>query len=450
MQRVIAHCLPREMAILVLIETTISFAAIYAVVTLTLSSAASPVLLNLPPRDAFGLATIVTLAAAATGGTIGLYRSDICLDRKRLLTTAGLAAAVSFAILLFAGPQQGAGFSAPGALPLAMALAAWVATITAIRLIYWYASGSVQLNRRILLIGEPEPLRRFKGRLQSRRGHGFTPVVLQSPEVGWNLAREYGVWAIVFVGHRLPQPTVAALMDCKFRGLRVFSGSAFQEDFLGRIDLDTLTADNLLMEKGFVSTRLGSATKRAIDVILAVAVMILALPLMLLTAVAIKADSRGPIFYCQKRVGQFDTIFNLYKFRSMTADAEGGGGPLWAQRHDSRITRVGRFIRATRIDELPQLVNVIAGEMSMVGPRPERPHFVEQLTRAIPFYRQRTYVKPGLTGWAQVSFPYGASVEDAREKLAYDLYYVKNQSILTDLVILFSTIRVVLFREGAR
>jgi lipopolysaccharide/colanic/teichoic acid biosynthesis glycosyltransferase len=134
----------------------------------------------------------------------------------------------------------------------------------------------------------------------------------------------------------------------------------------------------------------------------------------------------------------------------MAADAEAGGSPLWAQRNDPRITRVGSFIRATRIDELPQLVNVLAGEMSLVGPRPERPHFVEQLTRAIPFYQQRSYVKPGVTGWAQVNFPYGASVEDAREKLAYDLYYVKNRSLLLDAAILLSTIRVVLFRVGAR
>jgi lipopolysaccharide/colanic/teichoic acid biosynthesis glycosyltransferase len=134
----------------------------------------------------------------------------------------------------------------------------------------------------------------------------------------------------------------------------------------------------------------------------------------------------------------------------MTADAEAGGNPIWAQHRDPRVTRVGRFIRATRIDELPQLVNVLRGEMALVGPRPERPHFVEQLARAIPFYRQRSYVKPGVTGWAQINFPYGASVEDAREKLAYDLYYVKHRSLVLDALILLSTIRVVLLREGAR
>jgi lipopolysaccharide/colanic/teichoic acid biosynthesis glycosyltransferase len=165
---------------------------------------------------------------------------------------------------------------------------------------------------------------------------------------------------------------------------------------------------------------------------------------------AIKADTRGPVLYRQQRTGAYGRTFTLLKFRSMAVDAEASGSPRWAQQQDPRITRVGRFIRGARIDELPQLANVIRGEMSLVGPRPERPHFVEQLTRAIPFYRQRAYVKPGLTGWAQVNFPYGASVEDAREKLAYDLYYVKNRSLMLDLIILVSTIRVVLFREGAR
>jgi lipopolysaccharide/colanic/teichoic acid biosynthesis glycosyltransferase len=165
---------------------------------------------------------------------------------------------------------------------------------------------------------------------------------------------------------------------------------------------------------------------------------------------AVKIDSPGPMLYRQQRVGQFGRPFTLFKFRSMAADAEAGGDPLWAQRHDPRVTRVGRFIRGTRIDELPQLVNVLRGEMSLVGPRPERPHFVEQLDRAIPFYRQRAYVKPGVTGWAQINFPYGASVEDAREKLSYDLYYVKHRSVLLDAFILLATIRVVLLREGAR
>ena len=178
--------------------------------------------------------------------------------------------------------------------------------------------------------------------------------------------------------------------------------------------------------------------------------LLLTLPLMAVTALLIKLDSPGPVFYRQLRAGQFGTPFTLFKFRSMSVDAEAGGQPRWAQQQDPRVTRVGSIIRLLRIDELPQLLNVLRGEMSMVGPRPERPHFVEQLAQIIPFYHERSYVAPGITGWAQVNFPYGASVEDAREKLAYDLYYVKNRNLLLDLLILFGTVRVILFREGAR
>jgi exopolysaccharide biosynthesis polyprenyl glycosylphosphotransferase len=234
------------------------------------------------------------------------------------------------------------------------------------------------------------------------------------------------------------------------RGMRVLSLAAFHETYLGRIDLDRLTANDLLMTHGFAAGRPTEFVKRLSDIIIGCTMLILMLPLMVLIALAIKMDSPGPVFYRQQRVGKFDKPFTLFKFRSMRADAEAGGNPLWAQRHDTRVTRIGRFIRTTRIDELPQLVNVLRGEMSLVGPRPERPHFVEQLSRAIPFYRQRSYVKPGVTGWAQVNFPYGASVEDSREKLAYDLYYVKHRSVLLDAFILVSTIRVVLLREGAR
>jgi exopolysaccharide biosynthesis polyprenyl glycosylphosphotransferase len=190
--------------------------------------------------------------------------------------------------------------------------------------------------------------------------------------------------------------------------------------------------------------------KRIFDIAVGVLLTALTLPLMLATAVAIKLDTPGPVFYRQERTGLHGETFTLFKFRSMANDAEVAGKPQWAQKRDPRITRVGAFIRASRIDELPQLFNVLRGEMSMIGPRPERPIFVDELAKVIPFYNHRGYVKPGLTGWAQVNYPYGASVEDAREKLAYDLYYVKNRGVLLDMIILLSTVRVILFREGAR
>jgi exopolysaccharide biosynthesis polyprenyl glycosylphosphotransferase len=190
--------------------------------------------------------------------------------------------------------------------------------------------------------------------------------------------------------------------------------------------------------------------KRLSDVVISLGLLAFSLPLMLVVALLIKCDSRGPVFYSQERVGLRGHVFKLLKFRSMRLDAEAVGQPVWASQNDPRITRVGAIIRALRIDELPQLLNVLRGEMSLVGPRPERPYFVRQLARAIPEYEERLSVKPGITGWAQVNYPYGASVEDAQAKLSYDLHYITNRSFPLDLLILFSTIRVVLFREGAR
>ena len=189
--------------------------------------------------------------------------------------------------------------------------------------------------------------------------------------------------------------------------------------------------------------------KRVADLTLSLVMGLLAIPLMILTALAIRLEDGGPVLYCQERVGENGRLFTLCKFRSMRTDAEHAGTPIWAKDGDDRITRVGRFIRKTRLDELPQLWNVLRGDMSFVGPRPERPYFVEELSRQIPFYQQRHAVKPGVTGWAQVKYRYGSSVEDAMEKLRYDLYYIKHLSIFFDMTIVFDTVKVVLFRKGA-
>jgi|SRR5579859_2785541 len=206
-------------------------------------------------------------------------------------------------------------------------------------------------------------------------------------------------------------------------------------------------------EKGVSFSEAGSAElllKRILDLVISCGLIIFILPLMVIVALAIKLDSSGPVIYRQERVGLGGRCFVLLKFRSMRHDAESDGRPVWAMPGDHRITRVGRFIRLTRIDELPQLFNVLRGEMSMVGPRPERPYFVEQLSKIIPAFVERHQVKPGITGWAQVNYPYGASIEDARNKLAFDLSYSGQRSLLMDLFILIATVRVVIFREGAR
>lgn len=197
-------------------------------------------------------------------------------------------------------------------------------------------------------------------------------------------------------------------------------------------------------------SRLEHVLHRGLDIFASLALLLLTLPLMLVVALAIKLDSRGPVFYRQERVGRHHRIFNILKLRSMTVDAEKPGSAVWAAERDSRVTRVGRFIRLTRIDEIPQAINILRGEMAFVGPRPERPVFVKQLTAAIPHYADRAAVRPGLTGWAQVKRPYGASIEDARDKLSYDLGYIRKRSLWLDLRIILATVRVVLQQAGAR
>jgi sugar transferase (PEP-CTERM system associated) len=240
------------------------------------------------------------------------------------------------------------------------------------------------------------------------------------------------------------------LLECRLRGIRVEDWPTFYEKQTRKVLVTDLRPSWLIFSNGFARTQLMQNLKRPLDVLLALAGLLLALPVIAVVAVAIKLDSRGPVLFRQRRVGQNGRIFTLNKFRSMREDAERASGAVWATEDDPRITRLGRFLRQTRLDELPQLVNVLVGDMSFVGPRPERPEFVHMLQRQIPFYTGRLAVKPGITGWAQVRHQYAASVEDTLEKLQYDLYYIKNLSPLLDMLILLRTIQVVLFARGAR
>ena len=240
------------------------------------------------------------------------------------------------------------------------------------------------------------------------------------------------------------------LLDCKLRGIRVYDLASYFEQTLGQIRLDALYAGWLIFGDGFSQGGLRTVVKQIFDILCALILLVLAAPVMLLAAAAIVIESGFPILYRQERVGLHGRLFNVVKFRSMRTDAEKDGAPRWATAKDDRVTRVGRIMRKTRIDELPQLFSILSGDMSLVGPRPERPFFVDQLTKQIPFYSVRHSVKPGVTGWAQVRYHYGASVEDSAEKLQYDLYYVKNHSLMLDLVVLFETVGVVLMAKGAR
>jgi sugar transferase (PEP-CTERM system associated) len=241
------------------------------------------------------------------------------------------------------------------------------------------------------------------------------------------------------------------LLRVRTTGVQVSEISSFLERETGRIDLKSVNPSWLIFSDGFASSRmLSSVFKRAFDIVASGLLLFVTLPIILLTAIAIKLESKGPAFYRQRRVGLYNEGFDILKLRSMRQDAEVAGKAVWAAEDDPRITRIGRFIRKVRIDELPQTWTVLKGEMSFVGPRPERPQFVQELEDQLPFYAERHMVKPGITGWAQINYPYGASIEDARHKLEYDLYYAKNYSPFLDLLILLQTLRVVLWPAGAR
>ncbi len=241
------------------------------------------------------------------------------------------------------------------------------------------------------------------------------------------------------------------LLRVKTAGVAVNEISSFFERETGRVDLATVNPSWFIFSDGFTAgQRVSKAVKRLFDIIVSLVLLIVMSPVLALAALAIRLDSRGPVFYRQQRVGLYGEPYLIAKLRSMRPDAEAAGQAVWAAEADPRITRVGRLLRKTRIDEIPQAWNVLKGEMSFVGPRPERPEFVEELEQEIPYYAERHMVKPGLTGWAQVNYPYGASIDDARAKLEYDLYYAKNYTPFLDLVILLQTVRVVLWPEGAR
>jgi sugar transferase (PEP-CTERM system associated) len=255
---------------------------------------------------------------------------------------------------------------------------------------------------------------------------------------------------IVAVGEKRGLLPVRQLMELRLRGIEIEEATTFFERISGKIAVETMLPSWLIFSEGFKTSRLKSFLKRAVDLAHAVAMLIVTFPVMLLTAALIRLDSTGPVLYRQERFGQHGHSFEVLKFRSMKHGAERKSGPTWAAKYDPRVTRVGRVIRKLRVDELPQLLNVVRGEMSFVGPRPEREHFVRQLEESIPYFGLRTIVRPGITGWAQVESGYADSAEEMLEKLKYDLYYIKNHNVLFDLWIILKTVRVVLFGRGAQ
>ncbi|MGH9310475.1 MAG: TIGR03013 family XrtA/PEP-CTERM system glycosyltransferase [Vicinamibacterales bacterium] len=327
---------------------------------------------------------------------------------------------------------------------------------------------TVRLEERILVVGTGETARKVTRQILDQHDFAYSvvgfidddpsrigerivnPAIIGTPaDIPGLVARHHIDRIIVGLPDRRGKLPIAELLGAKLAGVRVEDATTTYERVTGKILIDDLRPSWLIFSDGFRVSRATRWMKRTIDLTLSVILAVMSFPFMILTAIAIWLESGGPILYRQERVGENGRLFTLCKFRSMHKDAEKSGTPVWATDGDDRVTRVGRFIRTTRLDELPQLWNVLRGDMSFVGPRPERAYFVEELGRDIPFYQQRHAVKPGLTGWAQVKYRYGASLEDAMEKLRYDLYYIKHLSIFFDLTIVFDTVKVVLFRKGA-
>jgi sugar transferase (PEP-CTERM system associated) len=380
----------------------------------------------------------------------------------RLLQAVG-AASIVLAALYFTVPALMIGDGI-----FVSALFVFLVGILGWRLLFNRLTGSLRMQERILFVGTGHTARKVARQILGQRDFAYSvigfiaddasrvgerivnPGVVGTPaDIPGMIARNEVDRIVVGLADRRGKLPVQELLQAKMAGVRVEDATTTYERITGKILIDDLRPSWLIFSDGFRVSRATRWTKRTIDLFLAFAMAVLSFPLMVLTAIAVWLESSGPVLYCQERVGENGRCFTLCKFRSMRADAEKGGTPVWAKDGDDRVTRVGRFIRKTRLDELPQLWNVIRGDMSFVGPRPERPYFVAELAREIPFYQQRHAVKPGLTGWAQVKYRYGSSLEDAMEKLRYDLYYIKHLSVFFDLTIVFDTVKVVLFRKGA-
>jgi sugar transferase (PEP-CTERM system associated) len=326
-----------------------------------------------------------------------------------------------------------------------------------------------RLAERVLILGTDLQAVAVAREIIRRRGRGYEVIGFVGHDfalVGKSLInpRVIGVMDDLeeLVRRRRPDRIVVALSDLRDKApldlllrlkvrdeIQVEEASRFFERLTGKVNTDHLQNGRMVFAETGRWARPYRRLRRAFDVVTSLIGTALSLPIMILTAVAIRVESPGPVFYMQERVGLHGRKFRIFKFRSMQDDAE-AQGPVWASENDPRVTRVGRIIRRLHIDETPQFFNILRGEMSLIGPRPERTEFVERLEKHIPYYSERHLVKPGLTGWAQVSYPYGASIEDAREKHQYDLYYIKNQSPLLDAIILLETARVVLFGHSSR
>src|SRR5579875_3643577 len=416
-----------------------------------------------------GLSVVAGLSMTA----VGLYNYDVFLDSRvmaiKILMAVTLVAPAAALVALVSEKVVTAAPGSGWSLLFLKATFVWMSCVLVTRVGLLRVSDSNLFRRRVVVVGTGVRAARIAELVDNGRNRYFVPkafvhacgdlrLVMGAPldldrtpddRALARYAHEIGAREVVVATDERRGMPVGQLLHCKVEGINVVDYQTFWERENGRIDIEALQPSWLIYSDGFRLSPFNNCVKRIFDVVVSLALLVVALPVMAITALAVRFESPGPVLYRQERVGVGGKSITLLKFRSMRDDAE-RDGIRWAANGDPRVTRVGAIIRKFRIDELPQLFNVLKGDMSFVGPRPERPFFVEQLARQIPFYGERHSVKPGITGWAQVNYPYGASIEDAKQKLAYDLYYVKNRTLFLDLVILVHTVRVILFSEGAR
>lgn len=460
------HYVSKIVFVLLFIEAMILLGAAYAGASLRFLDMDAPI--STPHVEHF-LTSAIAFATAIifSMSAMGMYQLDADEGLRHpffmKLMPSFLMGFLILTIVFYVAPDLSFG---RGILLLVFALSAL--GIFLARMLFFKTSELQLLKSRIMFLGSG-PLAKECSDLAQRKSNyhryhiaGYIPIAHEEvcvPEDGLlkvrdgdslhALAKKYNVQEIVVsVQNRRGGFPMKELLDCKLRGLRVTDAATFFERETCQIRVDSLQPSWLIFGGGFDQSFIRTFMKRGFDLVCSTIILIMAFPLMLLAALAVKLEDRGPVFYSQERVGKDGKTFFVHKFRSMRVDAEKGGKPQWAAQNDPRVTRVGNFMRKTRIDELPQILNVFKGEMSFVGPRPERPYFVEQLIEVVPYYNVRHSIKPGVTGWAQVRYGYGSSAEDALQKLQYDLYYVKNNSLFLDVLVLIDTLKVVLFRSG--
>jgi sugar transferase (PEP-CTERM system associated) len=410
---------------------------------------------------------LITFAASIHTGMIavGVYGPDALQSLK--IAVARLVVAISLGVLFLSTMN----FMLPGVtLWRANSIYAMILSIlllVGVRALLGKALGSSAFKRRLLILGAGQRAQRIT-KLSEENGSGFVvvghvamndgeaviPTAINRAHIdnlSDHVARLNASEVVLAIEERRNAMPLADLVRLRTAGVHVNEVSTFLERETGRIDLRSTNPSWLIFSDGFSSgRRMSSIAKRLFDIAASLALLIVALPLILFGAMAVKVDSKGPAFFRQTRVGLYGQAFDLYKLRTMRTDAEADGRAVWAQENDPRVTAVGRWLRKLRIDELPQAWSVLKGDMSFVGPRPERPEFVADLEDKLIYYAERHMVKPGITGWAQINYPYGASLQDARAKLEYDLYYAKNYTPFLDVLILLQTLRVILWPEGAR